>query len=115
VALGLQAGELVQVRSRDEIAATLNDRGKNRGLWFDVEMVPHCGKTYRVHGRVERFIDDRTGRMVELTSDCLVLEGVACSGEHSSWRWFCPRAIQPWWREGWLRRIEDDPQSPPSG
>ena len=67
--LGLQLGELVQVRSKNEIAATLDQRGKNRGLWFDVEMVPRCGGTYRVQRRVERFIDDRTGQMVELPSD----------------------------------------------
>ncbi|MBM2823195.1 MAG: hypothetical protein HW413_1941 [Thermoleophilia bacterium] len=53
--LDLQPGELVQVRSKAEIAATLDASGKNRGLWFDVEMVPHCGRTYRVQGRVERF------------------------------------------------------------
>jgi len=106
--LGLQPGELVQVRSRAEIAATLDETGQNRGLWFDVEMIPYCGRTYRVQDRVERFIDDRTGQMVELSSDCLILGGVVCSGEHSSWRWFCPRAIYPWWREAWLHRVEED-------
>ncbi len=113
--LHLQPGELVQVRSEAEIAATLDDRGKNRGLWFDVEMVPHCRGTYRVQGRVDRFIDDRTGKMVELLSDCLVLEGVVCSGERSSWRYFCPRGIYPWWREAWLRRVEDESPAKPTG
>lgn len=109
---GLKPGELVQVRSRAEIAATLDETGKNRGLWFDVEMIPYCGRTYRVQDRVQRFIDDRTGQMVELSSDCLILGGVVCSGEHSSWRWFCPRAIYPWWREAWLRRIGDEDALP---
>ncbi len=105
-ALGLRPGELVQIRSKKEIAATLDERGKNRGLWFDVEMIPYCGGTYTVRSRVERFIDDKTGKMVELSSDCLALDGVVCSGEHSSWRFFCPRGIQSWWREAWLRRVE---------
>lgn len=114
-ALGLQPGELVQIRSREEIAASLDARGKNRGLWFDAEMTPYCGGTYEVRSRVERFIDDRTGRMVELSSDCLILDGVTCSGERSSWRWFCPRAIYPWWREAWLSRVDDpDVVVPPS-
>ena len=53
--------------------------------------------------------------MVELASDCLILDGVACSGERSSWRWFCPRAIYPWWREAWLRRVEQESAgTPPS-
>jgi hypothetical protein len=107
VPLGLQPGELVQVRSKSEIARTLDESGKNRGLWFDKEMVPFCGRTHRVQGRVERFINEQTGELVELDSDCLILEGVVCSGDLSDRRWFCPRAIYPWWREAWLRRVEE--------
>lgn len=107
--LDLEPGEWVQVRSREEIAATLNVKGKNRGLWFDREMLPHCGGTYRVRRRLSRFIDDRTSEMVTLKNDCLTLEGVVCSGDRSLSRWFCPRAIFPFWRECWLRRV--DPQT----
>ena len=104
--LGLQPGDWVQVKSREEIEETLNDQGKNRGLWFDREMVPFCGKTFRVRRRIERLIDERTGKMVGLTSDCVTLDGAVCSGEQSFGRWFCPRKIYPYWREGWLRRVE---------
>jgi hypothetical protein len=104
--LGLQPGELVRVKSRREIAATLDENGRNRGLAFDWEMLPHCGRTYRVKDRVERFIDENTGTMVELKNECLLLEGVACSGDLSVGRWFCPRAIYPFWREDWVRREE---------
>jgi hypothetical protein len=108
--LGLQAGEEVQVKSRGEIAATLNEKGFNRGLWFDEEMLPHCGKTFRVRHRISRCIDEHTGKMVELRSgDCVTLDGVMCSGEHSPVRWFCPRASYPFWREGWLRRTQSVP------
>jgi len=103
--LGLQPGDWVQVKSREEIEGTLNDQGKNRGLWFDREMLPFCGKTFRVRRRIERLIDERTGKMVGLTSDCVTLDGAVCSGEQSFARWFCPRAIYPYWREGWLRRV----------
>jgi hypothetical protein len=105
--LGLEPGELVQVRSRGEIARTLDETGKNRGLWFDKEMVPFCGQTHRVQERVERFINEQTGELVELKSDCLILEGVVCSGDLSDRRWFCRRAIYPWWRECWLDRVEE--------
>jgi hypothetical protein len=110
-ALGLKPGDLVQVRSPKEIAETLDESGKNRGLWFDKEMVPFCGETHRVERKVERFIDERSGEMVELRSDCFILDGVVCSGDRSDRRWFCPRAIYPWWREAWLRRVEEE--SPP--
>jgi hypothetical protein len=102
--LDLRPGELVRVKSKREIAATLDENGRNRGLAFDWEMLPHCGRTYRIQDRVWRFIDENTGSMVELKNECLVLDGVVCSGDHSVGRWFCPRAIYPYWREDWLER-----------
>jgi hypothetical protein len=114
--LDLQPGDLVQVKRREEIAATLTPEGRNRGLWFDREMMPFCGRTFRVRQRIRRFIDDHDGRMIELKSDCVTLEGVVCSGERSPRRWFCPRAIYAYWRECWLRRVEPAAasESPPA-
>jgi hypothetical protein len=104
---GLRPGQLVRVRSKQEIAKTLDADGKTRGLWFDREMLVHCGKTYRVKAKVERFIEETTGRLVQLSSDCYILEGVMCSGERSTGRHLCPRAIYPWWRECWLVPVEE--------
>jgi hypothetical protein len=103
---GLQPGDLVQVKSKHEIRATLDERGKYRGLWFDREMVPYCGRTARVRSKVDCYIDEGTGRLVELKSDLYILDGVTCSGDLSVERRFCARAIYPWWREGWLERVE---------
>lgn len=106
--LGLKPGDRVRVKRREEIARTLNERGFNRGLWFDREMLPFCGESFEVRRRVTHFINEANGEMIRLKSDCLTLEGVVCSGEYSSSRWFCPRAIHPYWRESWLER-ESDP------
>jgi hypothetical protein len=105
--LGLRPGDFVEVRSRKEIAPTIDDKGKNRGLSFDWEMAHHCGGRYRVQDRVERIIDERNGQMIEIPSDCLILSGVVCSGEHSRGRWMCPRQIYPYWRESWLRKVDE--------
>lgn len=99
---GVSPGDLVRIRPASEIAPTLDPNGHHLGLSFDREMVPFCGRTARVKARVERLIDERTGRMLNISRDCLILEGVACSGELSVGRWFCPRAIYPFWREEWL-------------
>ena len=107
--LHLGPGELVRVRSKEEIAQTLGANGKTRGLWFDREMLPYCGQTHTVKRRVERFIDERSGELVELASDAVILDDVICGGDVSYGRWFCPRAIYPWWRECWLDRA-DEPQ-----
>ena len=105
--LDLRPGDLVQVRPRAEIEATLDAKCRNRGLWFDHEMVRYLGERRQVVARIERFIEESSGKMIELKSDCVALEGVVCSSYCSYGRWFCPRAIHSWWREAWLRRVDD--------
>lgn len=104
--LNLKPGEFVRVKSKEEIIATLNTRGKNRGLWFDVEMVRYCGGEFKVQKRVEQIIDEKTGRMLRLPNDCVVLDGVTCRANLSRERLFCPRNITPYWREIWLKRLD---------
>jgi hypothetical protein len=103
--LGLKPGELVRVRPKREILATLDRELKHRGLLFDIEMVPYCNRTFRVLRRVERLIDERSGRMLH-PRDCVILDGVMCSGLLSRNRVGCPRSIYSFWREAWLRRVD---------
>lgn len=103
----VQPGEFVKVRAPAEITATLDEDGLNRGLSFDREMLPYCGRTLRVRDRVQRIIDDKTGRMLSIPKDCLILEGAVCSGQRSTNRWFCPRKIYPFWREAWVQRADE--------
>jgi hypothetical protein len=104
--LGLKPGELVEIKSRKEIISTLDDKCKNRGLSFDVEMTRYCRGQFRVRTRVQRLINERTGKMMKPPNDCIILEGVTCQGDLSHCRLFCPRGIYPFWREIWLRRVE---------
>jgi hypothetical protein len=112
--LNLRPGDLVEIRSPEEIAPTIDESGRTRGLWYDWEMIPYSGGRYRVKDRVERIIDERTGQMIEIASDCLILDRVVCSGECSTGRWLCPRAIYPYWREAWLRRVNEAAQDSPT-
>ena len=103
--LDLKPGDLVEVKSHAEILSTL--RGwSHRGLSFAPEMVRYCGGTYRVRARVEKILDERSGRMLHMKNDCIVLEDVVCKSECSTGRLFCPRGIYPYWREVWLRKLE---------
>ena len=103
-ALDLQVGETVVVKSPEEIRATLSVQGRNRGMWFDQEMVKFCGNTYAVELRVERLIEERTGKMLVMKNPCIQLRGVVCGGECTADRLGCPRGINSYWREIWLRR-----------
>jgi len=95
----------VRVRRAEEIAMTLDARGRNLGLWFDLDMLRYCGRAYEVTARVERIIDGVTGRMLHLRTSCLTLDGVAASGEYLR---FCSQHEQIFWREIWLRPVEHD-------
>jgi hypothetical protein len=100
--LGLQPGDVVRVKSREEIMATLDDRLLNRGMGFDAEMARFCGRTAVVQSRVDRCLDERTGRLLEMKSPCIVLEKTVCTGAYTS---VCPREYVPFWREIWLERV----------
>jgi hypothetical protein len=102
--LGLQPGDLVQIKSREEIVATLDKNNRNRGMSFDVEMLKYCGRYARVQKRVDRLIDESSGRMIELKNECLILENVICDGDFHR---FCPRGMYPFWREIWLRKVAE--------
>jgi hypothetical protein len=101
--LNLQPGELVRIRSKQEIVSTLDSSNSNRGLSFDPEMIWYSGQQVRVLRRVERIIDERTGKLLHLKRPCITLEGVTCRGEYHR---CCPRADYPYWREVWLERVE---------
>lgn len=104
----IKVGELVRVKSREEIMPTLDRQRKNRGMIFDEEMLPFCGKTFRVQKRVERIIQEGTGRMMHLSNPCLILENVWCGGLLSRYRLMCQRGITPYWREIWLDRVDEN-------
>ena len=67
------------------------------------EMVAYCGQQARVLWRVERLVDEGTGRLLSLKRACIVLDDVTCPGEFHR---CCPRADYPFWREAWLERVE---------
>jgi hypothetical protein len=77
--LDLRPGELVEVKSKEEIFQTLDTKDRNRGMTFDTEMLKYCGKRARVLRRVERILDEKTGKMLHLKGDCIVLDGVTCT------------------------------------
>jgi hypothetical protein len=101
--LNLQPGDMVEVKSKDEILDTLDERDYTRGLRFDREMLHYCGRRGRVLRRVERLIDEKTGKMLTIKSDCIIIDGFICTGDYHR---MCPRSIYPYWREAWLRRVE---------
>ena len=57
--------------------ATLDQRGRNRGLVCDIELKQFCGKQYRVQSRLDRMISEPTGEMKHVQAT-VILEGITC-------------------------------------
>ena len=112
--LGLEPGELVRVKSHDEILATVTVGNMNRGMYWDAELVPYCGGAYRVLKRVTRIIEEKNGKMLEMKTPCIVLDSVVCQARYTSGRMLCPKSMYPYWREIWLERIETRGDRQPS-
>jgi hypothetical protein len=105
--LNLRPGELVRVKSHQQILETLDSAAFNRGMSFGPELVPYCGQVFRVRTRIERFVDEKTGKMAKMKTPAIVLDGAYCQSLYSGQRILCPRAVFVWWREIWLERISE--------
>jgi hypothetical protein len=102
----LQPGDLVEVRTPAEILATLDADGALDHLPFMPEMVDFCGKRVRVARRVVKtcFSGSVSAMLTFNTNDVVTLEGLRCSGAaHDG----CEKSCMIFWREAWLRRVED--------
>jgi hypothetical protein len=105
--------QLVRVKPYEEITKTLDSNYRNRGLYFDAEMVPFTEREYEVERRQKQIIDERTGKMIRFKTDAIVLKDVVCEARYAICRRFCPRAIYPYWREIWLERVAEPCDSKP--
>jgi hypothetical protein len=108
--LGFKPGDRVRVKPRADVAATLNEHMRNRGLSICYEMTRCCGRKAEVRQRIDRIIDERTGLMRELANtvalknvgrnNSRLAEECLCKGQLGD----CPRGELMYWRESWLEK-----------
>lgn len=101
----LQAGDWVEVKSRQEIQLTLDHWNHLRGCGFLEEMAVYCGTRHKILKRVERFLDERDYK-IKKSRGIVILEGVNCQGSADFGR--CDRNCSFFWREEWLKKITED-------
>jgi predicted RNA-binding protein YlxR (DUF448 family) len=108
--LDLKPGELVRVKSFDQIVATLDQKKRNRGIYVCHEMTRCCGIEAEVRYRVTRVIEERSGKMREINHSVTLqnprgepslCDECLCYGEMGD----CPRGELMYWREIWLERV----------
>lgn len=102
----LRPGDLVEVRSADEILQTLDQNGTHERLPFMPEMIPFCGKRFRVSLRAVKtcWYGHGSGMRKFPGEDVVLLDGVRCSGDDHDG---CQKMCNIFWRESWLRRIDN--------
>ncbi len=98
----LKAGDIVRVRSKEEIQGTLNSSRELHGCAFLPEMEPYCETIQRVYKPVERFVDERDYK-VKKSKGIILLEGVNCGGTKLYGK--CDRSCYFFWRTEWLENI----------
>jgi len=106
--LRLKPGDLVEVKTPNEISKTLDPDGTLEHLPFMREMVEYCGKRFTVFRRVVKVCASGTKSGSTLrefpTDDVFLLDGLRCSGsDHDG----CQKMCMIFWREAWLRRVEE--------
>ena len=99
--LNLSAGEVVEVLSKEEISASLDESCRLEHLPFTPEMWRFCGKRFRILSRPERIFVEGIG--TRKISHTVILEKVACDGSHHRG---CARTCQLLWKEAWLKRVD---------
>ena len=103
--LNLHPGELVEVKSLNEILSTLDYNGKNKGLSFEPDMKQFCGKRFRVRNRLDKMILEQNGKLIRIKNS-VILEDVTCECYYAFGG--CPRKEFQFWREIWLKRVVDN-------
>ena len=101
-AIPLKAGDMVRVRSLNEIRENLDKNGKLNGMLFIPDMAQYCGGTYRVFKRVNKIFNTREWKMKKC-KDIVLLEGLFCHGYGEFLG--CDRSCFFFWKEAWLEKI----------
>lgn len=95
-----RAGEWVEVKSKEEILATLDQRGDVNGLPFMPEMLRYCGQRLRVAKSAHKTCDTINKTGGRRMQGAVHLENVRCNGAaHGG----CQAACLIFWKDEWLR------------
>jgi hypothetical protein len=96
-----RTGDVVEVRSKDEILATLDQHGALDGLPFMPEMLQYCGQRFRIGAVAHKTCDTARqtwkGRRLQTTVHLAGLryDGLAHGG--------CQAEYTLFWKDAWLK------------
>ncbi len=97
----LHEGDIVRVRSLEQIRETLDANGGCHGCAFLEPMARYCGQELRVAKCLQRFFDEKRWRMLKCRN-VVLLEGAFCDGSGHPDTLGCDRMCLFFWRIEWL-------------
>lgn len=100
--VGFKPGEWARVKSAEGIFATLDPKGRHRGLGINPEQMGYSGRKFRVLKVVDKIRLETTGELRRMNAPTVLLEGVTCDGRFHGG---CDRSCYCFWREDWLERV----------
>src|SRR5579872_4528027 len=101
----LKAGDWVEVLSKEQILATLDESGQLAGLPFMPEMFQYCGRRMRVFKRAHKTCDTINNSGGRSLAAAVHLEDARCGGEaHGG----CQAKCLIFWKEEWLRPLGEE-------
>lgn len=105
----LRPGDTVEVKSAAEILATLAGDGAVDKMPFMPEMIRHAGRRYTVSRRVDKICDTVATTGSRRMQATVYLDDLRCDGSaHGR----CQAGCKIYWKEAWLRRVDDRAGSP---
>lgn len=101
----IQEGDIVKIKSWDELRKLLDDRGRYRRLFFINEMYEFCDKEYIVLKVIDSYYDEARNKMCK-SKNVVILEDVECSGRQRLYRTECDRSCFFFWHTAWLKKTQ---------
>jgi len=96
------AGEIVQIRTREEISRGLDPLSKHEGCLMMEQMWDYCGKSFKVQKVVNTLLDEYLNKMFNTKTPLYLLEGLICDGIVESYEHQCDRSCYFMWHEDWI-------------
>src|SRR4029079_5255273 len=95
-------GDIVEVRSKDEILRTLDEKGQLESLPFMPQMFQYCGQQFRVYKRAHKTCDTVNRPAGRLMNNAVHLKGIRCDGQAYGG---CQAGCLIFWKNAWLKKI----------
>lgn len=100
----IRRGDIVKVRSKEEIWSLLDEQEKYKGCPFMENMFDLCEKEYKVLKEVSYFYDENKQKLCKC-KDLFILKGAHCSGRKRLYLELCDLNCFFFWHRDWLVKI----------